>query len=194
MMMAGFQFQTTELENLLLITPLFLPDQRGYFAKVYESQMFSAHGIQFELAEELESLSCQNTLRGLHFQRRHSQDKLVRVLSGEVYDVAVDLRPDSPTFGRWQGFYLSADNRKMLYIPKQFAHGFLVRSQEAVIHYLCGDCYDMESESGIIWNDPELGINWPLEPGTQPLLSPRDQAFPTFAAYCRSIGCQRGHL
>lgn len=183
-----FSFQDTLIEQLTVITPLYIPDQRGYLTKPFEKSVFSARGIQFELAEELESKSSQNTLRGLHFQRHHSQDKLVRVLSGEVYDVAVDLRPDSPTFGRWQGFHLSADNRNMLYIPKQFAHGFLVLSQEAVLHYLCGDRYDPKSESGILWNDPELGIDWPLKPGAEPLLSPRDQGFPTFAEYRRSIG------
>jgi len=188
-----FDFQSTSIERLTLIFSHFSKDDRGSLIKPFDRSVFSAHGIQFELAEELESRSCKNTLRGLHFQRRHSQDKLVRVLSGEVYDVAVDLRPDSPTFGRWQGFHLSADDREMLYIPKQFAHGFLVLSQEAVLHYLCGDRYDPESEDGILWSDRELGIGWPLEPGTKPLLSPRDQGFPTFAEYCRSISCQGGH-
>ena len=185
--MAELIFQKTEVEDLMLITPFHIPDHRGYLCKSFETSQFLAHDIQFELAEELESKSVQNTLRGLHFQCRHSQDKLVRVLYGEVYDVALDLRPDSPTFGKWQGFRLSADNRNMLYIPKQFAHGFLVLSQEAVLHYLCGDRYDPESESGILWNDPELGIDWPLEPGAKPLLSPRDQEFQTFAEYRHSI-------
>jgi len=188
MTMAGFNFQKTKLESLTLISPCFVPDQRGYFSKVYESETFAAHGIQFELAEELESRSRKNTLRGLHVQRRHSQNKLVRVLSGEVYDVAVDLRPNSPTFGKWQGFHLSADNRKMLYIPKRFAHGFLALSEEAVIHYLCGDRYDPESESGILWSDPELGIDWPLQKGELPVLSPRDQGFPTFAKFRHTTG------
>lgn len=187
--MSKFIFQKTELEDFMLITPFHVPDQRGHLSKSFEKSIFAAHGIHFELAEELESKSSQNTLRGLHFQRCHSQDKLVRVLAGEVYDVAVDLRPESPTFGKWQGFHLSAENRQMLYIPKRFAHGFLVLSEEAVLHYLCGDRYDPESESGILWNDPELGIDWPLKPGEKPLLSPRDQGFPTFAQYCRSIDC-----
>ena len=187
-----FSFQGTSIKQLTVITPFFVPDDRGYLSKSFERSVFAAHGIHFELAEELESKSSQNTLRGLHFQRRHSQDKLVRVLLGEVYDVAVDLRSNSPTFGKWQGFRLSAENRNMLYIPKQFAHGFLVLSQEAVLHYLCGDRYDPESESGILWNDPELGIGWPLGPDVKPLLSQRDQGFPTFAEYRRSIGNERG--
>lgn len=140
------------------------------------------------MAEELETSSRHGTLRGLHFQRRHSQDKLVRILSGEIYDVAVDLRPESRTFGHWQGFRLSAENRRMLYIPKEFAHGFLALSGEAVVHYLCGGQYDPDSEDGILWNDPELAIDWPLERGTVPNLSDRDRAFQSFAAFRRSIG------
>lgn len=180
--MSSFNFQATQLEGLVLISPLFIPDQRGYLTKPFESSVFDAHGIDFTLVEELESKSCRNTLRGLHFQVRHSQDKLVRVLCGEVYDVAVDLRQSSSTFGRWQGFWLSAENRYMLYIPKQFAHGFLVLSDEAVIHYLCGDCYDPDSESGIIWNDPELAIDWPLK-DMIPILSDRDREFQSFETF-----------
>lgn len=186
--MIAFQFQKTQIKYLTLISPLFLPDSRGYLSKTFETGQFAAHGIQFALVEELETRSCRNTLRGLHFQRRHSQDKLVRVLSGEIYDVAVDLRPESRTFGQWQGFRLSAGNRRMLYIPKEFAHGFLVLSDEAVVHYLCGDQYDPDSEDGILWNDPEFAIGWPLESGTVPNLSDRDQAFQSFAAFRRSIG------
>jgi len=183
--MAGFDFQRGNLENLMLITPLFIPDQRGYLSKPFESEIFAAHGIPFTLVEELESRSCRNTLRGLHFQLHHSQDKLVRVLSGDVYDVAVDLRPESPTFGRWQGFRLSVENRQMLYIPKRFAHGFLVLSEEAVLHYLCGDRYDPDSETGILWDDQDLDIHWPLE--TTPILSQRDQSFQSFAEFRDSI-------
>lgn len=182
-----FTFLETMLSPLTLISPLYLPDSRGYLSKTFEAEQFAAHGIQFTLMEELETRSCRNTLRGLHFQRRHSQDKLVRVLSGEVFDVAVDLRPQSPTFGTWQSFRLSAENRQMLYIPKEFAHGFLVLSGEAVVHYLCGNRYDPDSESGILWNDPELAIDWPLEGGAVPELSDRDRAFQNFAAFRRSI-------
>lgn len=186
--MRPFEFQKTGIERLTLITPLYLPDNRGYLTKPFEAGQFVAHGIHFKLSEELETKSCRNTLRGLHFQCRHSQDKLVRVLAGEIYDVVVDLRPESRTFGRWQGFRLSAENRQMLYIPKEFAHGFLVLSYEAVVHYLCGDQYDPDSEDGIVWNDPDLAIDWPLESGTVPKLSGRDQAFQSFTAFRRSIG------
>lgn len=186
--MGPFKFQKTGIEQLVLITPFYLPDNRGYLTKTFEAGQFAAHGIRFTLAEELESKSCRNTLRGLHFQRRNSQDKLVRVLTGEVYDVAVDLRPESRTFGQWQGFRLSAENRQMLYIPKGFAHGFLTLSGEAVVHYLCGGQYDPDSEDGILWSDPELAIDWPMESGTVPNLSDRDRAFQSFTAFRRSIG------
>lgn len=186
--MRPFEFQKTGIEWLVLITPIYLPDSRGYLFKTFEVGQFAAHGIRFALAEELETSSGRGTLRGLHFQRRHSQDKLVRVLAGEIYDVAVDLRPESRTFGHWQGFRLSAENRRMLYIPKEFAHGFLVLSNEAVVHYLCGDQYDPDSEDGILWSDPELAIDWPLERGTVPNLSDRDRGFQSFAAFRRSSG------
>lgn len=181
--MATFEFQKATISGLYLIHPPIVTDQRGYFSKLFETDSFSAHGISFTLAEELESGSARWTLRGLHFQRRHSQDKLVRVLSGEVYDVAVDLRPDSETFGKWEGFSLSGENRQMLYVPKGFAHGFLVLSQTAVLHYLCGDRYDPDSEDGILWNDPDLAIQWPLEPGIVPLLSQRDKSFQSFTQF-----------
>lgn len=195
--MGSFVFQPTNIEGLRLIVPVFFCDQRGYFSKTFERDIFAAHGICFEVAEELETCSSRNTLRGLHFQRRHSQDKLVRVLSGEIYDAAVDLRPESRTFGAWQGFTLSAENREMLYLPKGFAHGFLARQNNTIVHYLCGDRYDPESEDGILWNDPDLGIDWPLEAGKPPVLSQRDRAFQTFQKFRRSLpqgmgGCKNG--
>ncbi len=185
--MGSFVFQTTKLEGLCLISPIFIRDQRGYFSKPFEREIFAAHGVCFDVAEELESRSAQGTLRGLHFQRRHSQDKLIRVLSGEVYDVAVDLRPDSKTFGVWQGFVLSAESREMLYLPKGFAHGFFACRDHTVMHYLCGDRYDPESEDGILWNDPDLAINWPVEPGQPPQLSERDQGFQTLQQFKQSL-------
>lgn len=186
--MPRFVFQDTYIPGLVLIEPFLTSDPRGYLSKPFETNAFAAHGISFTIEEELESSSRKGTLRGLHFQLRHSQDKLVRVLLGEVYDVAVDIRPDSPTFGKWLGTYLSAEDRKMLYIPKGFAHGFFVCSEQAVLHYLCGDQYDPDSESGILWNDPELAIDWPLEVDTAPILSRRDLSFQSFADLRRSIG------
>ena len=185
--MSRFEFQSTSMEGLREISPLFIPDQRGYFSKSFERVIFAKHGIYFEPFEEIETCSACNTLRGLHFQRRHSQDKLVRVLSGEIFDVAVDLRPQSETFGKWQGFVLSAGNRKELYLPKGFGHGFLAREDDTVVHYLCGDKYDPESEDGILWNDPDLDISWPLKAGTLPMLSKRDQGFQTFQKFRRTL-------
>ena len=185
--MGSFVFHATHIEGLSRIVPIFSRDRRGYFSKTFEREIFAEHGLCLHVAEELETSSSRNTLRGLHFQRRHSQNKLVRVLSGEVYDVAVDLRPESKTFGKWQGFTLSAENREMLYLPKGFAHGFLARQDHTIVRYLCGDRYDPESEDGILWNDPELAIDWPLDRGMAPSLSARDQAFQSFAAFRRSI-------
>lgn len=190
--MGSFAFQTTKIDGLQLITPPFSRDHRGCFTKTFETGVFSANGIRFNLYEELETSSGRSTLRGLHFQRHHSQDKLVRVLSGEIYDVAVDLRPGSKTFGKWQGFRLSAENRQMFYIPKGFAHGFLALCENTALHYLCGDRYDPESEDGIIWNDPELGIQWPLEQGETPQLSDRDKGFQTFAQFKRALTLEIG--
>lgn len=185
--MGFFAFQTTSIEGLRLISPIFTCDQRGYFSKVFERELFAEHGIRFDVAEELETCSARSTLRGLHFQRRHSQDKLIRVLSGEVYDVAVDLRPESKTFGRWQSFALSAESRTMLYLPRGFAHGFLAREDNTIVHYLCGNRYDPEGEDGIPWNDPDLGIEWPLFSGELPVLSERDQGFQTFQEFKQSL-------
>lgn len=185
--MGSFVFHTTNIEGLCLIRPIFSRDQRGYFSKTFERELFAAHGVCFDVMEELETCSACSTLRGLHFQRRHSQDKLIRVLSGEVYDVAVDLRPKSETFGGWQGFALSAERREMLYLPKGFAHGFLARKDNTIVHYLCGDRYDPENEDGILWNDSELGVDWPMKPGELPLLSERDRGFQTFQKFKQSL-------
>lgn len=181
--MNSFNFQKTKIDGLILITPPIARDERGHFSKTFEVKLFSSNEINLSVAEELESSSSCNTLRGLHFQWEHSQDKLVRVLSGEIYDVAVDLRSDSKTFGKWESFYLSAENGTMLYIPKGFAHGFLAMQENTTLHYLCGDQYDPVHEDGIIWNDPELSIPWPLICGKPPKMSRRDRTFQTFTQF-----------
>lgn len=183
--MGKITVETCEIEGLKIITPAVYGDARGYFVETYNYNDFKEAGIGQVFVQDNQSSSVKNVLRGLHFQINYPQDKLVRVVAGEVFDVAVDLRPDSPTFGRWQGFRLSGENRRMLYLPKDFAHGFLVLSQEAVLHYLCGDRYDPDSESGILWNDPGLAIHWPLSGA--PILSPRDQGFQSFAAFRRGL-------
>ena len=183
--MPGFDFQTTSISGLALIAPMCVPDNRGYLSKSFEKSIFAAHGIDLSPWEELRSCSRKGVLRGLHFQRRCSQDKLVQVLRGAVYDVAVDLREGSPTFGKWEGFYLTAENRRMLYIPKGFAHGFLSLEEDTLLSYLCGDRYDPESDGGIRWNDPEIGVEWPLEEAGEMILSDKDAALPTLAEYMR---------
>lgn len=176
--MPQFEFQNTAISGLTVITPFYASDRRGYLSKPFERSIFAAHGIDLFPWEELRSHSQKGVLRGLHFQRRHSQDKLVQVLHGAVYDVAVDLRDGSETFGQWEGFYLTAENRRMLYIPKGFAHGFLALEDNTLFSYLCGDRYDPESDGGIRWNDPALAVQWPLEQIGELILSDKDAALP----------------
>lgn len=177
--MQNFVFQETGMKGLMLITPFCASDHRGYLSKSFEKSIYAAHGIDLSPWEELRSCSKKGVLRGLHLQRRHSQDKLVQVLHGAAYDAAVDLRRDSPTFGKWEGFCLTAENRRMLYIPKGFAHGFLALEEDTLFSYLCGDRYDPESEGGIRWDDPQIGVKWPLERVEQVILSEKDAALPT---------------
>lgn len=136
----------------------------------------------------MRSFSRKGVLRGLHFQRRHSQDKLVQVLNGAVFDVVVDLRKDSPTFGKWAGFELSADNRKLLYVPKGLAHGFLALAENTLFSYLCGDRYDPESDGGIRWDDPQIGITWPVERVEEVILSDKDSKLPLFHEFMQEHG------
>jgi dTDP-4-dehydrorhamnose 3,5-epimerase len=168
----------TSLPGVLLLEPRVFPDARGFFLESYNRQAFAAAGISCEFVQDNHSRSCRHTLRGMHYQLPpRAQDKLVRVLAGEIYDVAVDLRPDSPTFGRWEGFHLSADSFRMLFIPKGFAHGFCVLSETADLFYKCSDLYAPELQGGFRWDDPAVGITWPV---TAPLLSDRDRAHPPF--------------
>lgn len=183
-----FKFKTTTLSGLKLITPFFSEDDRGFFLKAYERDIFGHNGIDTQGFELFYSQSVKGTIRGLHFQRHHSQDKLVQVLHGAVYDVAVDLRKGSETFGQWEGFQLSAENRQMLYIPKGFAHGFLALEDNTLFSYLCGDRYDPESDGGIRWNDPQLAVRWQLERVEQVVLSEKDAALPTFHEFIAQYG------
>lgn len=168
--------------------PFYAPDDRGYLSKPFEKSVFAAHGINLDPWEELRSCSKKGVLRGLHFQRRHSQDKLVQVLHGAVYDVAVDLRVGSDTFGQWEGFLLTAENRQMLYIPKGFAHGFLALEDDTLFSYLCGDRYDPDSDGGVRWNDPQLAVQWPLERVDKLIVSEKDAALPTLADFVAQYG------
>ena len=183
-----FDFRETRICGLTMISPFYAQDNRGYFMKIFEKDIWQKNGILVLPQEELLSCSQKGVIRGLHFQKRYSQDKLVRVLSGSVYDVAVDLRKDSPTFGQWQGFYLSAENHQMLYIPKGFAHGFLALEDNTLFSYLCGDRYDPESDGGIRWDDPDVGVEWPLDHVGDVIVSDKDRALPSFADFCRDFG------
>ena len=183
--MGKLEIETCEIEGLKVITPQLHGDNRGYFMETYSRRDFEAAGITMEFVQDNQSSSRGGVLRGLHFQKEHAQDKLVRVLKGEVFDVAVDLRPESATFGKWFGVLLSEENRKQFFVPKRFAHGFLVVSDYAEFAYKCSDFYHPEDEGGIMWNDPDIDVKWPLEriSGGEVILSDKDKRNGSFAEY-----------
>jgi dTDP-4-dehydrorhamnose 3,5-epimerase len=182
----NFTFETTPVEGLVVVTPRVFDDERGYFMETYQAFHFAEGGITASFVQDNQSASVKGVLRGLHFQIEHPQAKLVRVIRGEVFDVAVDVRPNSATFGQWFGIVLSEENKKQLFIPRGFAHGFLVLSDYAEFAYKCDDVYYPGDEGGIAWNDDTLNINWPElinEETGEPipyLLSDKDQTHPTF--------------
>jgi dTDP-4-dehydrorhamnose 3,5-epimerase len=167
----------TGLAGLLLIKPKVFGDARGYFFESYQAERYRKMGVTCDFVQDNMSRSQQGVLRGLHFQTQHPQDKLVTVSRGQVFDVAVDIRQNSPTFGKSYGVVLSDENHWQLFVPKGFAHGFYVMSESADFHYKCSDYYHPEFELGIIWNDPALNIDWPIPIGATPLLSAKDQKF-----------------
>jgi len=171
------KIEQTKLSGVVIIEPTVYTDQRGYFFECYHFKKFAAAGIDVQFVQDNQSKSARNTVRGLHYQINPGQGKLIRVVSGEIFDVAVDIRWDSPTFSQWVGVRLSADNKKQFFIPVGFAHGFCVVSDVAEVHYKCTDYYSPSDERGIIWNDPQVAIEWPVE---QPILSARDQQLPAF--------------
>ena len=162
----------TPLPGVLVIEPRVYEDERGFFLETYQQRRFAEARIDVTFVQDNWSRSTRGTLRGLHYQIAHPQAKLVQVVSGSVFDVAVDLRRDSPTFGRWYGTTLSAENHRQLLIPVGCAHGFLVTSDTADFQYKCSEIYHRQSERTLLWNDPEIGIEWPLE--GEPLLSEKD--------------------
>ena len=159
--MSKFNFISTDIEDVKIIEPTVFGDARGYFMETYSEKEFSENGIAVQFVQDNESRSRKGVLRGLHFQKRNPQGKLVRVIEGEVFDVAVDLRKSSATFGKWVGVTLSAENKKQFYIPEGFAHGFLVLSDTAEFCYKVTDFYHPNDEWGIAWNDPTIGVVWP---------------------------------
>lgn len=169
-----------DIEGLYIIEPSVFGDERGYFMETYNQNDFKEAGLDMAFVQDNQSMSVKGVLRGLHFQKEYPQGKLVRVIRGEVFDVAVDLRTSSKTYGAWFGVELSAENKKQFYIPEGFAHGFLVLSDEAEFCYKCTDFYRPADESGMAWNDPEIGIQWPLEEGMKLTISEKDQNWKGF--------------
>ncbi len=177
--MGKITVEKTPIEGLLVISPKVFGDDRGYFMETYNIADFKEAGIDCDFVQDNQSASRKGVIRGLHFQKEFPQDKLVRVISGEVFDVAVDMRKGSPTYGKWFGIRLSAQNKKMFFIPKNFAHGFLVLSDYAEFTYKCTELYHPDDEGGIIYNDPDIGIEWPIEDGMELVFSEKDKKWPT---------------
>ena len=178
--MNKFTFEKTSIEGVYVIEPTVFGDNRGYFMETYQANEFKAAGIDYNFVQDNQSKSKKGVLRGLHFQYTKPQGKLVRVIKGEVFDVAVDLRKDSKTYGKWEGVILSEENKKQFFIPEGFAHGFLVLSDEAEFTYKCTEFYDGDDEGGILWNDPEIGIDWPID-NLEIILSPKDEQWKTMS-------------
>lgn len=174
------QITTTAIPDILEVTPSVFGDSRGFFMETWNEQRFLENGIDTHFVQDNHSLSSQGTLRGLHYQSENPQGKLVRVTRGQVFDVAVDMRKASPTFGKWVGVTLCAEAKNMLWVPPGFAHGFYVLSKEAEFLYKCSDIYNPAHEHCLHWNDPTIAIDWPLLPGTNPLLSEKDAAGKSF--------------
>lgn len=187
----NFTFVPTSIDGVVVVDVRSFGDERGYFMETYKRPDFVAGGIEATFVQDNQSSSTQGVLRGLHFQVEHPQAKLVRVVEGEVFDVCVDLRPDSPTFGAWEGALLSGENRRQLFVPRGFAHGFYVLSERAVFAYKCDDVYHPNDEGGISWDDPDIAVKWPLLPGVEVNLSAKDRGNDSFAGYCAARGVSR---
>jgi dTDP-4-dehydrorhamnose 3,5-epimerase len=177
------QVRKTEIPDVLCIEPAVFRDTRGRFLETYQASRYADLGLG-PFVQDNVSHSVQATLRGLHYQDPHPQGKLVYAVVGEIFDVAVDIRPESPTFGKWVGEMLSAGNHRQLWVPPGFAHGFCVLSETATVIYKCTDTYAPGCEHGLRWNDPDLAIDWPVK---HPLLSPKDAAAASFRDYCESV-------
>ncbi|MBR3470138.1 MAG: dTDP-4-dehydrorhamnose 3,5-epimerase [Lachnospiraceae bacterium] len=188
--MGQITVETCEIEGLKVITPAVHGDSRGYFMETYQYEDFKAAGIPEIFVQDNQSASRRGVLRGLHFQIEHPQDKLVRVIKGEVFDVAVDLRRGSKTFGKWYGTILSEENKKQLFVPKGFAHGFLVLSDYAEFCYKCSDYYHPGDEGGLAYNDPDIGVEWPIPEDMELIFSDRDTKWSGIREYKRERGIE----
>lgn len=181
--MSKFKFIETKIKDVYIIEPQVFGDNRGYFMETYNYDDFLAAGLDKQFVQDNQSCSKRGVLRGLHFQKNHPQGKLVRVIKGKVFDVAVDLRKNSETFGKWTGVTLTDENKRQFYIPEGFAHGFLVLSDTAEFVYKCTDFYHPEDDGGIIWNDKDINVEWPIESDMEILLSEKDKKQQTFKAF-----------
>lgn len=170
----------TSIKDLLIIEPRVFGDDRGFFLESWNRKVFAELGLDLDFVQDNHSRSSRGVLRGLHFQNPNPQGKLVRVIAGRAWDVAVDLRKSSPTFGKWEGLELSADNKRMFWVPPGFAHGFVALEDGTDFVYKCTEYYDPANEHSLLWNDPAVGIDWPLE-GLKPQLSPKDTEAKTLA-------------
>ena len=177
-----FSFSPCPIQGLVEIQPKIFLDNRGYFLEAFSQRDFESAGINASFVQDNHSCSVKGVLRGLHFQKNHPQGKLVRVIEGEVFDVAVDIRPSSPTMGKWHSVILSSEKQNLLYIPQGFAHGFLVLSEKAIFAYKCTDYYYPDDQDGILWNDPSIGIVWPCL-NMDYILSDKDKALPPYKEF-----------
>lgn len=175
------QFIPTEIPDVVIIEPKVFGDARGFFMETYQKDAFTRAGIGLDFVQDNHSGSRGSTLRGLHYQIRHAQGKLVRAIAGEIFDVVVDIRRSSPTFGQWTGVHLSAENKRQVWVPPGFAHGFYVVSDWAELTYKATDFYAPQWERTLIWNDPQINIRWPFPAGSEPLLSEKDARGASFA-------------
>lgn len=173
--MSRFKITETCIKDMIIIQPKVFEDSRGYFMETYNENEFNEIGLNMYFVQDNQSKSIKGVLRGLHYQTKFPQGKLIRVIQGTVFDVGVDLRKNSPTYGKWAGIILSGENKKMFYVPEGFAHGFLVLSDETVFNYKCTNLYHPEYDSGIIYNDNDINIQWPLESISDLILSEKDK-------------------
>ena len=179
-----FEIEDTEFKGLKIVHPFVSYDERGFFMKTYEREFFASHGIFLKNDEDMTTCSKKNVIRGMHFQTQAPQDKYITVSVGTIYDVVVDLRKDSQTFGQWKGIELSEENKLGFYIPAGFAHGFLAVSELVKFHYRCGGKYIPGADSGIRWDDPDIGIDWKYL-SDDPVISERDKSLMTFQEFCQ---------
>ena len=181
--MAGFTFKELNISGVYVVTSSFSDDLRGILVKNFERDSFKETGLDFSCSETFISTSAKNVIRGLHFQTHAPQTKIVGVISGKVFDVVVDLRKDSPTYMKWEGLYLSRENRNSLIIPRGCAHGFLSLSEDSLVSYLCDGEYDKDTDTGIFFNDPDIGIEWPIMDISSAVVSKRDMGLMSFKVF-----------